>query len=86
MVKMEAELNKLREEVSSRPNGKADVTSAKSPLTAPPTSSSALLSSTTPSSYTSCSAKLGSNGANSSSPTPSPPSHPESSPTSNGDE
>lgn len=64
MVKMEAELNKLREEVSNR-GGKQDRTKS-SPL--PPTSLS----------YSST--KLGSNGANSSSPTPSPASHPESSP------
>lgn len=60
MVKMEAELNKLREEVSNR---------TKEATAAPP-SSTMIYSST----------KLGSNGANSSSPTPSPPSHADSSP------
>lgn len=57
MVKMEAELNLLREELSVR----SQLSPAAAPL-----------------SY--CSQKLGSNGANSNSPTPSPPSNSEDPP------
>ena len=60
MIKMEAELTALREELSIRSQPGKVLCRDKSPNPAPPSYSSQ---------------NLGSNGANSSSPTPSPPSH-----------